>query len=131
MDDYRRATESVVAAVETNGIGRVVFQSSVRAEKCDRAGEIGAHLVSELGIGHVDAVQQLEEISRVAEVRWYARREPVFREAGFTPEVEGREVLVGPDVETIARGTRLLRGYEDLWRGRVARMDALLDPPTD
>ena len=43
----------------------------------------------------------------------------------------GREVLVGPDVATIARGSRLLRGYEDLWRGRVARMDALLDPSTD
>lgn len=43
----------------------------------------------------------------------------------------GREVLVGPDVATIARGSRLLRRYEDLWRGRVARMDALLDPPID
>lgn len=51
--------------------------------------------------GGISAVQQLEEISRVAEVRWYARREPVFREAGFTPEVEGREVIerVTADVE--------------------------------
>lgn len=40
LDDYRRATESVVAAVEANRIGRVVFQSSVGAEKRHGAGEI-------------------------------------------------------------------------------------------
>ncbi|MCT1885073.1 NAD(P)H-binding protein [Dietzia cinnamea] len=27
LDDYRRATESIVAAIEANGIGRVVFQT--------------------------------------------------------------------------------------------------------
>lgn len=43
--------------------------------------------------GGISAVQQLEEISRVATVRWYTRREPVFREAGFSPEVEGRETI--------------------------------------
>ncbi|HKT55927.1 MAG TPA: NAD(P)-binding domain-containing protein, partial [Microbacterium sp.] len=51
--------------------------------------------------GGISAVQQLEEISRVADVFWYTRREPVFREAGFTPEVEGRETIaqVVADVE--------------------------------
>ena len=51
--------------------------------------------------GGISAVQQLEEISRVAEVFWYTRREPVFRESGFTPEVEGRETIakVVADVE--------------------------------
>ncbi|GAA1087073.1 ArsR/SmtB family transcription factor [Tsukamurella spumae] len=53
----------------------------------------------------------------------------VLERAGLVTKLRrGREALVRPDIETIARGTRLLRGYEDLWRGRVARMDALLDP---
>ncbi|MCR2824689.1 NAD(P)/FAD-dependent oxidoreductase [Microbacterium sp. zg.Y909] len=51
--------------------------------------------------GGISAVQQLEEISRVAEVVWYTRREPIFRDGGFTPEVEGREVIskVTADIE--------------------------------
>ncbi|KQZ09618.1 NmrA family transcriptional regulator [Agromyces sp. Root1464] len=40
LDDYRRATASAVRAVEDNGIARVVFQSSVGAEKRHGAGEI-------------------------------------------------------------------------------------------
>jgi cation diffusion facilitator CzcD-associated flavoprotein CzcO len=51
--------------------------------------------------GGISAVQQLEEISRVGQVFWYTRREPVFRDAGFSPEVEGRETIakVVADVE--------------------------------
>lgn len=50
--------------------------------------------------GGISAVQQLEEISRVAEVFWYTRREPIFRDGGFSPEV-GRDVIskVTADVE--------------------------------
>ncbi|QSB16645.1 NAD(P)/FAD-dependent oxidoreductase [Natronosporangium hydrolyticum] len=50
--------------------------------------------------GGISAVQQLEEISRVAEVFWYTRREPVFRDGDFSPEV-GRDVIsrVTADVE--------------------------------
>ncbi|RXZ47218.1 NmrA family transcriptional regulator [Agromyces fucosus] len=40
LDDYRSATASAVRAVEDNGIARVVFQSSVGAEKRHGAGEI-------------------------------------------------------------------------------------------
>ncbi|MEV0262733.1 NAD(P)H-binding protein [Streptomyces sp. NPDC050617] len=40
LADYARATDSVVRAVTDNGIGRVVFQSSVGAEKRHGAGEI-------------------------------------------------------------------------------------------
>ncbi|MCK7621813.1 NAD(P)H-binding protein [Streptomyces sp. RS10V-4] len=40
LADYARATDSVVAAVTQNAIGRVVFQSSVGAEKRHGAGEI-------------------------------------------------------------------------------------------
>lgn len=43
--------------------------------------------------GGISAIQLLEEISRVATVLWYTRREPVFREGPFRPEVEGREVI--------------------------------------
>lgn len=51
--------------------------------------------------GGISALQQLEEISRVATTFWYTRREPVFLEGGFNPEVEGRQVIakVAADVE--------------------------------
>ncbi|SJM63407.1 NAD(P)-binding domain-containing protein [Gulosibacter sp. 10] len=51
--------------------------------------------------GGISALQQLEEISRVATTFWYTRREPVFRDGSFRPEVEGREVIarVTADVE--------------------------------
>lgn len=40
LADYARATDALVGAVARNGIGRVVFQSSVGAEKRHGAGEI-------------------------------------------------------------------------------------------
>lgn len=43
--------------------------------------------------GGISAVQLLEEISRVATTHWYTRRPPVFRDGGFRPEIEGREVI--------------------------------------
>lgn len=43
--------------------------------------------------GGISAVQQLEELSRVATTRWYTRREPVFLEGAFEPEVTGRQVI--------------------------------------
>ncbi len=51
--------------------------------------------------GGISALQQLEEISRLATTFWYTRREPVFLDAGFRPEVEGREIIrkVSADVE--------------------------------
>ncbi|MGX7760229.1 NmrA family NAD(P)-binding protein [Streptomyces angustmyceticus] len=55
LADYVRATRSLVRAVTANGIGRVVFQSSVGAEKRHGAGEIDglAHTetaVDDLGV---------------------------------------------------------------------------------
>lgn len=76
----------------------------------------------------------VSELARGYEMSFAAvqKHVAVLGRAGLVVKTRrGREVMVGPDVETIARGTRLLRGYEDLWRGRVSRMDALLDPPTD
>ncbi|GAB3397955.1 FAD-dependent oxidoreductase [Humibacter soli] len=51
--------------------------------------------------GGISAIQQLEEISRVATVFWYTRREPVFIEGTFEPETTGRATIakVVADVE--------------------------------
>ncbi|MEB7504271.1 NAD(P)-binding domain-containing protein [Arthrobacter koreensis] len=64
--------------------------------------------------GGISAVQQLEEISRVAEVFWYTRREPVFREEPFSPEV-GKDVVsrVAADVEA-GNPTGSVVSYTDL-----------------
>lgn len=64
------------------------------------ADEFAGQRVAVVGAG-ISALQQLEEVSRVAEVSWYARREPDFRAGSFRPEVEGREVIarVVADVE--------------------------------
>ena len=43
---------------------------------------------------------------------------------------EGRERLVRADPVMIARARALLARYEDLWRARVDRLDALLAEPT-
>ncbi len=50
LDDYARATAAVVAAVTRNGIGRVVFQSSVGAEKRHGAGEIDGLAATETAL---------------------------------------------------------------------------------
>lgn len=55
LDDYRRATESIVAAIEANGIGRVVFQSSVGAEKRHGAGEIDGLAETEVALDQTTA----------------------------------------------------------------------------
>ena len=50
--------------------------------------------------GGISALQQLDEISRVATTFWYTRREPVFRDGEFDADA-GREVVakVAADVE--------------------------------
>lgn len=42
---------------------------------------------------------------------------------------EGRVRLVRADPAALARAQELLRSYEDLWRGRIDRLDALLAQP--
>lgn len=49
----------------------------------------------------------------------------------ITKRAEGRVRLVRADPSAIARAQRLLRSYEDLWRGRVDRLDALLSEEAD
>ncbi|MBL7258758.1 NAD(P)-binding domain-containing protein [Paractinoplanes lichenicola] len=67
--------------------------------------------------GGISAVQQLEEIDRVATTFWYTRREPVWRTDGFEPEVAGREVItqVTADVEA-GRPTGSVVSYTGLLR---------------
>jgi uncharacterized protein YbjT (DUF2867 family) len=50
LDDYRRATAAVVRAIDDNGIARVVFQSSVGAEKRRGAGEIDGLAATEVAL---------------------------------------------------------------------------------
>ncbi|MFJ3309541.1 flavin-containing monooxygenase [Streptomyces sp. NPDC086549] len=65
--------------------------------------------------GGISALQQLEEISRVATTFWYTRREPVFREGEFEREVAGRGIVakVAADVEA-GRPTGSVVSYTDL-----------------
>jgi cation diffusion facilitator CzcD-associated flavoprotein CzcO len=56
------------------------------------ADEFAGRRVAIVG-GGISAVQQLEEISRVATTFWYTRREPIFRQGTFEPEVAGRETI--------------------------------------
>lgn len=54
LADYDRATDALVRAVEANGIRRVVFQSSVGAEKRHGAGEIDGLAATELALDALD-----------------------------------------------------------------------------
>lgn len=56
----------------------------------------------------------------------------VLETAGLiVKRAEGRERLVRADPTMIARARALLARYEDLWRARVDRLDALLAEPED
>lgn len=72
--------------------------------------------------GGISAVQQLEEVSRVARTFWYTRREPVFIEGEFDPETTGRSTIdkVIADVEA-GRPTGSVVGYTGLGWSRSAR----------
>jgi DNA-binding transcriptional ArsR family regulator len=56
----------------------------------------------------------------------------VLVEAGLVRKrADGRERLVQADPRAIARVQQLLRSYEDLWRGRIDRLDALFAEDAD
>lgn len=56
----------------------------------------------------------------------------VLEAAGLiVKRAEGRERLVRADPAMIARARALLAQYEDLWRARIDRLDALLAEPDD
>ena len=59
------------------------------------------------------------------------RHVAVLERAGLVrKERRGRERLVRGDVDTIRAATRLLDQYEEIWRGRLDRLDDLLAEPT-
>ena len=52
----------------------------------------------------------------------------VLEKAGLvSKETRGRERLVRGEVRTLRSATRLLDQLEEIWRGRLDRIDALLD----
>jgi DNA-binding transcriptional ArsR family regulator len=58
----------------------------------------------------------------------------VLEAAGLViKRAEGRERLVRADPAMISRARALLARYEELWRSRIGRLDALLsdEPPTE
>ncbi|MCT2222966.1 NAD(P)H-binding protein [Microbacterium paraoxydans] len=54
LADYARATEALVQAVRANGVRRVVFQSSVGAEKRNGVGEIDGLAATEVALDALD-----------------------------------------------------------------------------
>lgn len=69
------------------------------------------------------------------EMSWAAvqKHVAVLEGAGLvTKQARGRERIVSGNPDTIRRAQALLDSYEAIWRGRVARLDALLsEPDTD
>ena len=60
------------------------------------------------------------------------RHVAVLERAGLVrKETRGRERLVRGDVDTIRAAARLLEQYEEIWRGRLSRLDDLLAEPTE
>jgi len=56
----------------------------------------------------------------------------VLEKAGLvSKETRGRERLVRGEVNALRSATRLLDQLEDIWRGRLDRIDALLDEDND
>ena len=48
-----------------------------------------------------------------------------------TKRRSGREQLVSGDVATIRAAARLLGQYEEIWRGRIDRIEEILTPPPE
>jgi DNA-binding transcriptional ArsR family regulator len=56
----------------------------------------------------------------------------VLEKAGLVgKETRGRERLVRGDVRAVRAAARLLDHFEDIWRGRLDRIDAVLAEDTD
>jgi DNA-binding transcriptional ArsR family regulator len=58
------------------------------------------------------------------------RHVAVLERAGLvSKQPHGRERLVRGDVDTIRAAARLLDQYEEIWRGRIGRLEELLAEP--
>ncbi|WP_460775438.1 ArsR/SmtB family transcription factor [Microbacterium sp. GXF7504] len=77
----------------------------------------------------IEAEQSVSTLAAAYEVTFAAVQKHVaVLEAAelVIKRAEGRERLVRARPETIARARRLLADYEQLWRARIDRLDALL-----
>lgn len=55
----------------------------------------------------------------------------VLQRAGLvTKQRSGREQIVSGQLTELRAAARLLDQYEDIWRGRIARIEEILTPPT-
>lgn len=80
------------------------------------------------GQASVSALAEGYEMSFAAVQRHVA----VLERAGLVrKQVHGRERLVRGDVDTLRGAARLLDQYEQLWRGRVDRIEGLLGAPVE
>jgi DNA-binding transcriptional ArsR family regulator len=60
------------------------------------------------------------------------RHVAVLERAGLVSKLpHGRERLVGGDVDAIRAAARLLDQYEEIWRGRIGRLEDLLAAPSE
>ena len=64
-------------------------------------GDFAGRRVAVVG-GGISAIQQLEEISRVASTFWYTRRPPEFSDEPFMPETTGRRTIAKVIADTEA-----------------------------
>ncbi len=102
--------------------GRETFRGrQLHTREYGRLEDFAGQRVAIVG-GGISAVQQLEEISRVAQTFWYTRREPVFIDGEFDPETTGRATIdrVTADVEA-GRPTGSVVGYTGLGWSPYAR----------
>src|SRR4051794_16850212 len=76
--------------------------------------------------------QSVSRLARDYEMSFAAvqKHVAVLEAAGLViKRAEGRERLVRANPDMIAKARALLGRYEDLWRGRIDRLDALLAEP--
>lgn len=76
----------------------------------------------------------VSELAGAYAMSWAAvqKHVAVLEGAGLVAkEARGRERIVRGNPDQIQRAQALLDSYEQLWRGRVERLDALLAEPTN
>jgi len=80
----------------------------------------------------IEQEQSISALARAYDMSFAAvqKHVAVLEEAQLIiKRAEGRERLVRADPAMIARARALLARYEDLWRARIDRLDALLAEP--
>lgn len=108
----------------------MVVDSPLSDEEVDRVFGALAHATRRDIVRRVLAREHsVSELADAYDVSFAAiqRHVAVLEEAGLVlKRAEGRERLVRADPSMLARARELLHQYEQLWRGRIDRLDALL-----